>query len=206
MLKTRANGASPARRLRGVMLLSAAFFAASLVTVAAQDAVPITAAQLGMIEDMTNGALGHNETFAAQPAQLLGVHGSVGRQMSANDDKDTTNIHYFNLFSSDPGAIVLIYEKRGSFVRAFRVDERLQFVRGYISTGQNNQVNDVPISNKDGVGGTLAELKWWGATSSEVVKDVQAALVADQSLDDVAKSYGVSAQTLNKWLAAAKQP
>jgi hypothetical protein len=85
------------------------------------------------------------------------------------------------------------------------VDQR-QRIRGYISTRKNNHVNDVAMSDKDGISGVEAELKWWGTGASSVIQDAQRALASGQSADDVAKSYGVSARTLNKWLAAAKQP
>jgi hypothetical protein len=204
MLTANGSGASSARHLGRAALLSAALFAALFATVAAQDAAPITPAQLTIVEDMANGTLGHDETFAAEPVQLLGVHGNIARQVSGNDDN--SKIHYFNLFSSDPGVIVLLYEKKDSFLRGYRLDEHLHFLRGYVSTTKNNHTSDVAISNKDGVSGVEGELKWWSAGASQIVEGAQKALASGQSADDVAKSYGVSVQTLNKWLAAAKQP
>lgn len=206
MRRTESGATSPARRLCVAALLSVPFVTALLVTVAAQDAAPITAAQLGIIEDMTNGALGHDETFAAQPVQLLGMRGNIARQMSGTDNDTSPDIHYFNMFASDPGVIVLSYEKKGAFVDGYRVDERLRFVHGYISTSKNNQLSDVPLSNKDGISGVEAELKWWSAAASQVIQEAQKALASGKSADDVGKDYGVSAQTLDKWLAAAKQP
>jgi hypothetical protein len=203
MFKAKRSGASSARHLSRAVLLSAALFAALFATVAAQDAAPITPAQLTIVEDMTNGTLGHNETFLARPVQLLGLHGNIGRQMSGQDSKNNPLVHYFNLFSYDPGAIVLTYLKNSVDLYAYRVDERLRFVRGYMSNKPNVYV---AMSPPDGVAGTQAELKWWSGAVSPVVSDAQKALASGQSADDVAKSYGVSAQTLNKWLAAAKQP
>jgi hypothetical protein len=204
MLKANASRVSTARHLGRAVLLGAALFAALLATVAAQDAAPITPAQLGLIEDMVNGTIGHNQEFLAQPVQLLGLHGNVARQMDAQDDKTSLDYHFFNLFSSDPGAIVLIYqtEKNGP-VRAYRLDERLRFARGYMTNKTNVFV---AMSAPDGVAGVQAELKWWSGAASGVVQDAQKALASGQSADDVAKSYGVSTQTLNKWLAAAQQP
>jgi hypothetical protein len=206
MLTAKGSGASIARRFGRAVLVGAGLFGALLATVAAQDAAPITPAQLTIVEDLTNGALGHDETFAAQPVQLLGMHGNIARQVSGNDDNSGPGIHFFNLFSSDPGVIVLLYEKRGAFLRGYRLDEHLHFVRGYSSTGGNGQLSDAAISNDDGVSGVEAELKWWSAGAAQIVQEAQKALASGQSPDDVAKSYGVSAQTLNKWLAAAKQP
>lgn len=192
-------------RLCLALLLSLPLVGALLVGAAAQDAAPITAAQLGIIEDMVNGALGHDQTFAAEPVKLLGLHGNNARQMSGTDNDDKVDSHFFNLFASDPDVIVLTYDKKGAFGDGYRVDEHLHFVRGYISTSKNNRINDVAISTKVGVSRVEAELKWWSASASGVIEEAQKALASGTSPDDVAKGYGVSAETLNKWLAAAKQ-
>jgi hypothetical protein len=206
MLKANGGDTSAARKLGIAALFGAAFFAALLVTAAAQDAAsqdvpPITPAQLSLVEDMVKGTVGHDQTFLAQPVTLLGLHGTIGRQMSGQDNAGSTETHFFTLFASDPGAIVLIYLKSNMGLRAYRIDERFRFVLGYTSDKSNV---DVPMPLPDGAPGVQAELKWWSSAASRVIQDAQKALASGQSAADVARGYGVSAATLSKWLAAAK--
>jgi hypothetical protein len=180
------------------MSVKAQFIAGSLALAAAHEMTPITTTKLGVIDDLTRGSLGHNQSFTAQTVELLGLHADTGRQVSLN--YDNVHIHFFNRFASDPGVIVLLYQD-GAVLHAYKTDNKLQFVRGYIG---NNGRYDV-ISTSEGDASAKAEFAWWSKSVSDLIEDARKALAAGKSSAKVATAYGVSAQTLDQWLAGATQ-
>jgi hypothetical protein len=180
-----------------VLLLSVPITLASPTGAAAQAKAPITPAQLGVIEDMVAGSLGHDQTVDPPANQMLGLHSTAARQMSGSEDPTLT--HFFNLFASDPGALILSTLNAG-VVRAYRVDNNLQYVRGFVSSNGKYTM----FTAQQGAAGATAELAWWGKAAADVITESKKALASGKSPADVAKGYGVSADTLNKWLAAAK--
>jgi hypothetical protein len=164
--------------------------------VEAQDVAPITAAQISLLGDLAEGAAGHDQVFTSEAVKFLGLPSSTGRQVSANEDN--SHIHFFNKFASDPGMFVLLYQD-GPVLHAYSIDGSFHFLRGYVRN--NNQ--DVVTSPSDGTAGVKVELKWWSDAASTVIQEANKALGAGKSREDVAKSYGISVETLNKWLAGA---
>lgn len=99
---------STARSVRLALLLYAPLVLASLMA-SAQDAAPISPAQIRVMDDILEGSTSYNQTMTPQAVALLNLHSSTGRQIDAHDDGDTQHIHYFNRFASDPGIIILFY-------------------------------------------------------------------------------------------------
>jgi hypothetical protein len=198
MLRKVRRGAWTVRRCALVGLLVGLPLAlAPPIGAKAQQKPPITAAQLGVIEDMVAGSLGHEQALVPQTKQLLGLQSDVARQMSGSDDPSLN--HFFNVAASDPGKLLLSTSAAGT-VRAYLVDSgNLHYMRGYVS----NNGRYTMLAPQQGATQAAAELAWWGKAAATVIEQSKKALAAGKSADDVAKTYGVSADTLKKWLAAA---
>ena len=199
MRTTRFDIVTVARRLTFALGLSwACLFS---IGACAQPSEPLSAAQLRMIDDLRLGLLGKDIDFEPGGAQMLMLGTTKIRQISADDDGDEVHWHFIDRFATDPDAMLLHYvDKASNVVIVYRVDAQFRFVRGYVwNNGQLTAVSDA-----DGAAGVQAELLWWSRNMSVEMGKIRKRLGAGDKPEAIAKDYGVSAPTLESWVATIK--
>jgi hypothetical protein len=180
-------------------LLVALLGALAVVTpVAAQRTGSLTPAQLRILDDIAKGSLGQDEPLRAKALDLLGLKEGTGRQLGVSSDNNATH-HFFNRFAADGGAIVLGYRDSAHKVYEYRVDDQLRFVCGYIAGDGDSRA----LTETEGQAGVDSELAWWNSATTDLIEEIKTALALGKSADEVANEYGVSADTLKRWLADA---